>query len=446
MFLIDKKLGKFIIVGVINTLVGDGLMFLLYNLLELSYWISSASNYIVGGIVSYFLNKYFTFKNKEKSFKQILLFILNLAICYLIAYFCAKRAVYYFFSDFSEAIRDNIALFAGMCLYTGLNYIGQRLIVFNDKDFEVETQKKGHFMTEELKKILDFHADDFGISKNSSNDIIELISNKYLSSISIMPNMSSFNYAVEKFKEVKNKANIQISVHLNFMEGHCCSNKDEIPDLVDENGYFKISWCKLFTWNYNFLIRKKIMKQLKNEIIAQTQKCLNSGIIQKDNLRFDGHQHTHMIPLVFDALILAIKELDGQGCKTTFIRNTEDPIIPYLKIKEIRKSFDKINLIKCLILNFYSIRVKRYLIKLNIPINYLCGVFLSGNMDFQRLQKLLPVYCKKSENRKVEVLFHPGSVLEDEITEEFVKPDFNKFHLSKRRKIEYNGIISLQSL
>ncbi len=133
MKLIDKKLGKFLIVGVINTLVGDGLMFLLYNLLGVSYWISSASNYVVGGIVSYFLNKYFTFQNKEKSLKQIIIFILNLGICYLIAYLCAQKAAYYFLSDFSENIRDNIALFTGMCLYTGLNYIGQRVIVFNER-------------------------------------------------------------------------------------------------------------------------------------------------------------------------------------------------------------------------------------------------------------------------------------------------------------------------
>ncbi len=133
MKLIDKKLGKFLIVGVINTLVGCGLMFLLYNLLGVSYWISSASNYVVGGIVSYFLNKYFTFQNKEKSFKQILIFILNLAACYFVAYFCAKKAIYYLLSDFSETLRGNIALFTGMCLYTGLNYIGQSLIVFKDK-------------------------------------------------------------------------------------------------------------------------------------------------------------------------------------------------------------------------------------------------------------------------------------------------------------------------
>ena len=46
---------RFLLVGVVNTLVGAGIMFLLYNLAGCSYWLSSAANYIVGGVVSYFL-------------------------------------------------------------------------------------------------------------------------------------------------------------------------------------------------------------------------------------------------------------------------------------------------------------------------------------------------------------------------------------------------------
>ena len=48
MKLIDKTTIKFILVGIVNTLVGTGVMFLMYNLLHASYWISSASNYIIG--------------------------------------------------------------------------------------------------------------------------------------------------------------------------------------------------------------------------------------------------------------------------------------------------------------------------------------------------------------------------------------------------------------
>ena len=41
---------KFLVVGVVNTLVGTGLMFVLYNIFSVNYWISSASNYIVAAL------------------------------------------------------------------------------------------------------------------------------------------------------------------------------------------------------------------------------------------------------------------------------------------------------------------------------------------------------------------------------------------------------------
>lgn len=131
--IIDKTTFKFLIVGVINTLVGTSVMFLAYNLLGLGYWISSAANYIIGSMVSYFLNKYFTFQNKEKSARQIVKFVCNISVCYLVAYGVAKPFVHTLLNGFSMTIRDNGAMLVGMCLFVGLNYLGQRFFVFQNK-------------------------------------------------------------------------------------------------------------------------------------------------------------------------------------------------------------------------------------------------------------------------------------------------------------------------
>lgn len=127
---------KFLMVGVINTLVGTGVMFVFYNLFGLSYWISSASNYIVGSIVSYFLNKYFTFQNKEKSWRQLLKFVVNISICYLVAYGMAKPIVAYILSGQTKKVQDNISMLVGMGLFVVLNYFGQRLFVFKKEEKE----------------------------------------------------------------------------------------------------------------------------------------------------------------------------------------------------------------------------------------------------------------------------------------------------------------------
>ncbi len=128
--IIDWVTIKFLIVGVINTIVGTSVMFISYNFFHTGYWVSSALNYIIGSVVSFFLNKYFTFKSDSRSFGEIVRFIINISVCYGLAYGLAKPAVYYILKDFSETIRDNIAMLGGMCLFVVLNYFGQRFIVF----------------------------------------------------------------------------------------------------------------------------------------------------------------------------------------------------------------------------------------------------------------------------------------------------------------------------
>ena len=125
---------RFILVGVINTLVGTAIMFGLYNLAHCSYWVSSASNYILTSILSFFLNKFFTFQNKEKSIGQVVRFAVNIAVCYLLAYGIAKPLCLYLLSGASSLVRDNVSMFVGMCLFTAFNYCGQRFFAFKNKE------------------------------------------------------------------------------------------------------------------------------------------------------------------------------------------------------------------------------------------------------------------------------------------------------------------------
>jgi putative flippase GtrA len=131
--LFDKTMLKFLLVGVVNTLVGTGTMFLLYNLAGCSYWVSSAANYIVGGVVSFFLNKYFTFQSKGWSWKQVVRFAVNVSVCYLLAYGLAKPLVLHLLAGQAVAVQENVAMLVGMCLYTALNYFGQRFFAFREE-------------------------------------------------------------------------------------------------------------------------------------------------------------------------------------------------------------------------------------------------------------------------------------------------------------------------
>lgn len=126
----DKYFMKFVMVGVVNTIVGTTIMFVFYNFFHFNYWISSASNYFFGSIVSYFLNKHFTFKYKEKRWYSLLRFIINIITCYLLAYGIAKPIMKWILSDFSISIQENISMLLGMCLFVVFNYLGQRFFTF----------------------------------------------------------------------------------------------------------------------------------------------------------------------------------------------------------------------------------------------------------------------------------------------------------------------------
>jgi putative flippase GtrA len=130
--LFDRRFFRFILVGVINTLVGSVIMFALYNAAQVSYWVSSACSHVFTSALSFFLNKYFTFEVKTWSAFMVAVFIINICVCYLAAYGIAKPLMNSILRNSPQTIRENIALLAGMCLFTGLNYIGQRLVVFRE--------------------------------------------------------------------------------------------------------------------------------------------------------------------------------------------------------------------------------------------------------------------------------------------------------------------------
>ena len=128
--LFDEKLWKFLLVGVLNTLVGNGLMFLLYNLAGAGYWTATAVSYALASVMSYFLNRYFTFKYREGGVAVVLRFALNIAVCYGLAYGIAKPLIRALMSGFEVTAQENVAMVCGMGLFVALNYLGQRFFAF----------------------------------------------------------------------------------------------------------------------------------------------------------------------------------------------------------------------------------------------------------------------------------------------------------------------------
>lgn len=130
--LIDKSIPKFLLVGVGNTLLSMVLMFLLEGL---GYWPSTAIAYVAGAVMSFFLNRHFTFHSEETLLRSAVKFAVNVAVCYVIAYALAQPIAGWVLGStgIAQVWQERLAKLGGMALYTILNYFGQRFFAFQKK-------------------------------------------------------------------------------------------------------------------------------------------------------------------------------------------------------------------------------------------------------------------------------------------------------------------------
>lgn len=127
---------RFLLVGVINTIVGLSAMYVFLHGFSCSYWVSTFIGNTIGAIVSYFLNRTFTFKSKTAVRSSMFRFAVVILFCYFFSYFLGEKFAFFVFSKLPFFPKNNItdaAVLFGTGFYTVSNYWGQRLFVFHKK-------------------------------------------------------------------------------------------------------------------------------------------------------------------------------------------------------------------------------------------------------------------------------------------------------------------------
>lgn len=130
---LDKTLGRYVLVNTVCWCVGTAVMFLLYNLHIGGYWLASASNYLVGGTLGYFLNRKYTFHAPKRSAAAVLKYVVHMLVCYFVAYGLAPNLCARLYDHFALHAANNVSLLVGAGIFTILNYFGQRYVVFRPK-------------------------------------------------------------------------------------------------------------------------------------------------------------------------------------------------------------------------------------------------------------------------------------------------------------------------
>ena len=279
-----------------------------------------------------------------------------------------------------------------------------------------------------------FCADDYGLCDSSSARIQQCIDKGALNKVSVFPNFDAVN-----LNQILKNKNVRISLHLNLVEGKCMADADEIGLIADKNGNFKHTFVGLF--KLGLFHRGKLEAELYKEIKAQILFWKN--VLPEDSpFCIDSHQHTHMIPCVFRALL---RVLDDEKINLEYIRIPAEPVLPYVRTPSLYFTYSPVNAIKQWLLKIlWLINIKEAK-KYSVPTSHFFGILFSGNMDEKSVNKILPKYIKMAEKdgKDIEVLFHPGYLEKSQC--DFKKKNivFKRFYLSGSRKKEFDSVIRI---
>lgn len=302
-----------------------------------------------------------------------------------------------------------------------------------------------------INDLIDIHADDYALTVRTSEEMLALMRDGVLDSISIVPNNSCYRECMDMFRScIPDLPYLpKMSVHLNLVEGLSLS--------LNDGSYITSTWRSLFIDSYRPFGKNVAKKRIKAEIAAQIEKawddirdCIN--IARKHNipcgqkgLRLDSHQHTHMIPIVWSALT---KYLSESSIQAEYIRNSKEPLCVFFTKPALIGSYRPINMVKNRILYFFSHRPDKYDMASGYKQMYMWGLVMSGKMDAKRVRELFPALVEKAANdrRTLEILFHPGRMTEAERTPEIPKTSADDFYLSPDRDAEKQGAITCREL
>jgi putative flippase GtrA len=141
----DRSIARYLLVGVLNTSVSLGVIYVAMDLAGINYAVANLIGYALGVLMSFFLNKYWTFNERSsKSVAQFGRFVLVV----LVAYCCNLATVALLIPAFAH--RRILAQALGVIPYTAIGYLGSRFFVFRQastRPLNPRQDEQGHLWT-----------------------------------------------------------------------------------------------------------------------------------------------------------------------------------------------------------------------------------------------------------------------------------------------------------
>ena len=247
------------------------------------------------------------------------------------------------------------------------------------------------------------NADDFGLTKSTSEGIVKAYKDGIVSCISFFPAGEAFSHSLGMVEAMGLK---EAGAHLSLTGGMPVTEPSKIPTLVARDKKFhknrNIFFLKFFSGSIN---KEEIYTELKSQL----------DILKKTNIpvtNLSSHEHIHMLPPILDIFIRLAKEY---GIKAIRCLHTSGEAI----------RMNPGRLYRTAILAYFGKRMKAALDGASIVYaDHFKGFLDSGKLD----EGLLLDMLKSLEEGTTELICHPG----------FIGPailEHHKFHLNGEREL-----------
>ncbi len=181
---------KFILIGIINTIVGYSIIFSLLYLFGINYVISNAVGYLVGICVSFYLNKNYNFKTVSKNINEFCRF----CISFIVSFVINNVSLILFIELFD--LPKFIAIIMAGCMYTGTFYLLCRMYVFKKPNCLFAIELSNLLMRDYCSATFTFSTSHACSQRNSKQmpQIFQLRSTKYTTDRRIQSMYTEYPY------------------------------------------------------------------------------------------------------------------------------------------------------------------------------------------------------------------------------------------------------------
>jgi putative flippase GtrA len=216
------------------------------------------------------------------------------------------------------------------------------------------------------------HADDLGLHPAINRAIFSLADRGLLQSASLMVGAPAVADAIDGLKL---RPDLPVCLHLVLSEGPPMAPVDQIPLLLDREGLLKLGFVQLLwasVWPFGH--SRRLAQQLAIELEAQIRRFVDLTACHAIHL--DGHQHLHLLPVVWRQLL----NLDP-FLRPVWLRTVREPWPAKVPLGAWGQSLVSAGGIKWLVLSLLTLVLKPVLHRQGLSTNAsFAGVLFTGRM------------------------------------------------------------------